>query len=163
MDDSASFWGFAWDYYSRPFVQEHLLWLQNHRGVDVVMVLFCLWLGRQKQEGSEQFIGEACDLCSQWSSNVIAPLRASRRWLKSRNSAELYDQTKTLELNAEKTLMAHLAQAWKTALDDSRQDLNGDSCPQACATKNTGLYLKQAGIETQKEITDRLKILIEAI
>ncbi|MGY8963505.1 MAG: DUF2390 domain-containing protein, partial [Rhodospirillales bacterium] len=42
------FWEFAISAYSRPGVEKAMLSLQDRMGVDINMVLFCVWLATHK-------------------------------------------------------------------------------------------------------------------
>jgi len=158
-ENTKGFWDFSCDFYCQPQVRGSLLWLQDNRNLDVIMLLLCLWQGRQHHLIPAEEMAEACQLCGQWSSHVIAPIRASRRWLKTRGDADLYEQIKAAELNAEKSLIMALAGKWHVTADQR----NNRSTSLDCAEKNTGLYLQQAGIEKDQHLENRLNILIALV
>lgn len=79
----SQFWDFAVKLYSNGPVSEACLSLQDRRGIDVNMLLFCVWVaasGRGRLSEAEMAVGiEAGQV---WQSEVVAPLRHVRRYLK---------------------------------------------------------------------------------
>ncbi len=79
----SQFWDYAVKLYSNGSVSEACLGLQDRRGIDVNMLLFCVWVaasGRGQLSESEMAAGiEAGQV---WQSEVVAPLRHVRRYLK---------------------------------------------------------------------------------
>lgn len=76
-------WDFASKLYSRDGVAEACLQLQDRRGLDVNMVLFCIWVaasGRGELSPDEMMKG--IDAGRIWQSEVVTPLRHVRRYLK---------------------------------------------------------------------------------
>ena len=76
-------WDFATKLYSAASVEEACLGLQDRRGLDVNLVLFCIWVaasGRGKLTEEEMSAGT--DASVVWQSQVVAPLRHVRRYLK---------------------------------------------------------------------------------
>ena len=159
MENTNGFWEFSCNFYCQPRVKDSLLWLQDNRDLDVITLLLCLWQGRRHYLIPAEEMAQACQICGQWSSHVIAPIRASRRWIKTQGDADLYEQIKTVELSVEKSLIMALAGKWQDTAD---QRNNGSSSPD-CAEKNTGLYLQQAGIEMDRDMEDQLAILIGSV
>lgn len=77
-------WDYANKLYSDNTVSESCLALQNRLGIDVNLLLFCLWVaasGRQTLTKEELEIG--IESSSEWQSNVVKPLRGLRQYLKS--------------------------------------------------------------------------------
>ncbi|MDF2367217.1 TIGR02444 family protein [Sneathiella sp.] len=102
-------WDYAVKLYSNAEVSAACLRLQDRRGLDVNMLLFCVWAaasgrGRLNQEELEAGI----EAGMRWQAEVVAPLRHVRRFLKggiapadSRLAAELGRGVSDSELFAE--------------------------------------------------------------
>lgn len=76
-------WDFAIKVYSSPKVEEACLSLQDRRGLDVNLILFCIWVaasGRGTLTEDEMTTG--IDAGIVWQSQVVGPLRHVRRFLK---------------------------------------------------------------------------------
>ena len=56
------FWDFSVRTYGVPGVSQACLALQDERGVDVNMLLYCIWIGATRGEFSEQLYRTAMDL-----------------------------------------------------------------------------------------------------
>ena len=90
-------WDYAVKLYSDPAVSAACLRLQDRRGLDVNMLLFCVWAaasGRGRLSDEELHAGIGAG--QRWQAEVVAPLRHVRRYLKgpiapadSRLAAEL--------------------------------------------------------------------------
>jgi uncharacterized protein (TIGR02444 family) len=76
-------WDFVTKLYSAASVEEACLSLQDRRGLDVNLVLFCIWVaasGRGTLTDAEMTAGIEASVV--WQSQVVAPLRHVRRYLK---------------------------------------------------------------------------------
>lgn len=76
-------WDFATKLYSSQDVEDACLRLQDRRGLDVNLILFCIWVaasGRGTLDGDEMTAG--IDAGIVWQSQVVGPLRHVRRYLK---------------------------------------------------------------------------------
>lgn len=84
LDLDSSAWRFALLAYGRPGVAEECLGLQDRFGVDVSLLLVCLWLGR---EGGVALSGAEFDsleaVAAAWRDLAVTPLRGVRRGLKA--------------------------------------------------------------------------------
>jgi len=111
-------WAFAVDLYQRPGVSEACLLLQDRLGVDVSLLLFALYVaakrGRMLATADLEELERAV---APWREEVVKPLRALRRRLKSgpapapSPAAErLRERIKAAELHAEQIELAVLAQ-----------------------------------------------------
>jgi uncharacterized protein (TIGR02444 family) len=110
-------WLFALEFYARPGVADALLLLQERLGVDVCLLLFALFVGRE--QGVVLDTGELAHLDAAviaWRAEVVLPLRALRR--RMRNGPEpapstatepLREQIKAAEICAEQIELAMLA------------------------------------------------------
>lgn len=82
-DDASPFWAFSLRVYARQGVAERALALQDQHGLDVNLLLACLWWGL---EGPGPLSEAQLDAClartGAWQAQAVVPLRAVRRWLK---------------------------------------------------------------------------------
>ena len=78
------FWDFALQVYSREGVGTACLRLQERHGIDVNIMLFCLWLGESGRGIVEAEEMDALRAVSdKWHSEVVKGIRAVRQGLKS--------------------------------------------------------------------------------
>ena len=81
-------WTFALDFYGMPGVAQACLTLQDKLGVDVIMLLFALFLFRR--DGVELNDAELADLdrvIAPWRNDCVIPLRLLRRRIKKGDGA----------------------------------------------------------------------------
>lgn len=107
-----SFWGFSLRTYAKPAVAEACLFLQDKRGLDVNLVLYCCWIGGRAPVLDTADFADAFEFSVRWKRHVVEPLRDVRRWMKtdgceqepveSKSCMSLRDRVKKLELEAEK-------------------------------------------------------------
>ena len=103
------FWTFSLGYYRGAGVSEACLELQDNCGIDVNVVLFLLWQATQKRRFAAIQVKALADKVRPWQIDVIGPIRALRRKLKTdaplldRGSAELFrTKIKAIELESER-------------------------------------------------------------
>jgi uncharacterized protein (TIGR02444 family) len=106
---ASPFWAFSLGYYRGAGVSEACLELQDNCGVDVNVVLFLLWVASQKRTLDAAQVKALADKVRPWQVDVIGPIRALRRKLKTdaplvdRGSAELFrTKIKAVELESER-------------------------------------------------------------
>ena len=106
---TSPFWTFSLGYYRGAGVSEACLELQDNCGVDVNVVLFLLWQASQKRRLAAGDVKALADKVRPWQIDVIGPIRALRRKLKTdaplldKGSAELFrTKIKAIELESEK-------------------------------------------------------------
>jgi uncharacterized protein (TIGR02444 family) len=75
-------WDFVLSYYRQQGVSEAAIALQDTLGLDVNMVLFLMWLSRQKRTLSAADIKAVGEKSRPWQHSVVVPIRAIRRLLK---------------------------------------------------------------------------------
>lgn len=115
----ADLWSFALSTYARPGVEAACLRLQE-QGADVCLLLCGAWLEQRGVAYKPERIQALQQIAQPWRVQVVEPLRQMRvqwRALAQQDAqlASLREQVKTLELEAERTLLARLealAQAW---------------------------------------------------
>ena len=94
---SASFWNFSLALYARPGCAEHCLSLQNHWGLDVNLILFCIWHGQLNGNMPQSLMSEALIFSNQWRNQVVQVLRNLRTDMKQHSA--LADQFADNEFN----------------------------------------------------------------
>src|ERR1700760_3087984 len=109
LPQSSPFWTFSLGFYRGAGVSEACLELQDACGVDVNVVLFLLWLASQKRQLAADQVKQLADKVRAWQADVIGPIRALRRQLKTgaplldKGSAELFrTKIKAIELESER-------------------------------------------------------------
>lgn len=137
------FWEFSLGVYGREDVAAACLALQDRHGVDVNLVLYCAWAGsRARTLAAAELIGLMAATRS-WQADVVTPLRAVRRHLKTAGAApkpaikQLRARIKAAELEAEAVEQQILFEA--LALDA------GQGAP-AVAGRNMLAYLEAQDI-----------------
>jgi uncharacterized protein (TIGR02444 family) len=119
------FWQFSGIVYRNPGVAEACLSLQDRHGLDVNLLLFCAWAGtcgRRLDGGDIALLRTAS---RPWQDEVVAPLRAVRRWLKQQASlpedlGETFrEDVKAMELQAEMLEQMLLYQELEVASGES--------------------------------------------
>jgi uncharacterized protein (TIGR02444 family) len=137
--DAEAFWQFAGMLYARPAVAEACLLLQDRDGLDVNLVLLCLWAGSSRDirltPGDFARL-EGAVAC--WNATVLTPLRTARRALRE-GPAPLYAAAKALELDAERHAQTLLIRALPTPRAPPPE---GGASERAAL--NLGLYLPVA-------------------
>lgn len=104
-------WHYCLALYARPGVAPACLVLQDQYGKDVLIALYCCWLGASGRGGIDAARLATIDaLLRPWRSAVIEPLRRTCHALKDVAGAEtIYARMKALELEAERNAIARLA------------------------------------------------------
>ena len=77
--DPGAFWEFSLAYYSRERVSAACLSLQNRRGADVNILLFCCWLATLGQKIERGGLHAAIAAVEAWRRDLLEPLRSARR------------------------------------------------------------------------------------
>lgn len=117
----ADLWSFALSTYARPGVEAACLRLQE-QGADVCLLLCGAWLEQRGVARLPERVVALRQLARPWRTDVVEPLREIRRqWRviaqQDVQLAALREQLKTMELQAERTLLTRLealAQTWPT-------------------------------------------------
>ncbi len=83
LDCDNSFWRFSLAVYAEPNVAAECLALQTSLNINVNALLFCAWLGSERQTRLTDENLAAIDACvRRWHSTVVEPLRAVRQAMK---------------------------------------------------------------------------------
>jgi len=108
IGESGWLWQYALETYQRPSVAQACLALQDGFSADVNLLLTASWLAARQLAWQSTDVAGLVDLCADWREHCVLPLRALRRYLRSRAGqddealAALYRQGKTMELEAER-------------------------------------------------------------
>lgn len=110
----ARLWDWAVATYRRPGVAEACLALQDQHGQNVPLLLWALW---SRAQGRGADFASGGELARRWEEEAVGPLRRLRRALKTLapdliadpDREAVRDQVKTVELDAERRLLAALA------------------------------------------------------
>ena len=143
------FWDFSLAIYASPAVQRACLELQDGAGVDVNVLLYMLWLGVQGRRLSDDDVTGVLAAVDPWRVDVVVPLRAARRSLKTPPAAvepggaeALRALVKKVELEAERLQQAAL---FRYRQPEAIGDVS--SSPGAAATANVAGYGRALGQE----------------
>ncbi|MHA7874324.1 TIGR02444 family protein [Roseivivax sp.] len=114
-------WRFALAVYGASGVSAACLELQDRFGADVPVLLTALWMGRRGRALDAAAMAALDGVVADWRAEMVQPLRALRRRLKSGPAPAPSDTTEALrseikraELSAEKIEMVRLAE-WAAA------------------------------------------------
>ncbi len=96
------FWNFSLAVYSASTVQDECLNLQDEFGLDVNLILLCAFLGAIHGVAlTADDIAVARGQVQQWQEQVVRPLRAARRNLKTAELTDARDAAATTQLRAQ--------------------------------------------------------------
>ena len=108
------FWHYSLAHYARPEVAACCLDYQDRFGANINLLLFCCWLGSNGVQLEAETLEQAELTIDDWDNQVVQPLRAVRRYVKS-SAAPLdavIDRLQALELMAEQVVQATLFEWW---------------------------------------------------
>jgi uncharacterized protein (TIGR02444 family) len=112
---NSPFWTFSLRLYAKAGVADACLALQDRQGVDVNLLFFILWAGRNGRRLSMADVRALVELTEDWRSAIVVPLRLVRRALRTppaaidaAAAAALRQDVKKAELEAERLQQAAL-------------------------------------------------------
>ncbi len=152
-DHSNPFWQYSLKLYACKGVADLCLRLQDESGLDVNLLLYCLWQGSQGRCLQRTTLAEICGRSAQWQQEVVESLRRARRWMKGREhaiaerSGALREQIKALELAAEKC-----QQDWLAAFPATYEEAS----PVIAAAGNLSAYLQVSRAPVGPTVQDDL-------
>jgi uncharacterized protein (TIGR02444 family) len=123
-----SFWQFSVRVYAAPGVADECLSLQERYGIDVNVLLFCVWLAVERHVAVERAdLDSVTEAVGEWHRRAVKPLRAARQEMKGLASVDaIRVQVKALELEAERIEQAKLfglaEQRWPQILGTNVRD-----------------------------------------
>lgn len=156
------FWEFSLSLYGQTGVAEACLRLQDRDAADVNLLLYCCWAATQGRTLSPADQSRLESAIADWTRNVIWPLRACRRWLKTGTAAEtvaaetMAADLRALELKAERVAQDLLVVTLPTGPE---LPLPGSARTIALARANLDLYLRHIGETDGAAAADRETIL----
>lgn len=143
-------WQFAVELYGMPRVAECCIFLQDQCAVDVVHLIFLLFmLDANGFRADRQFVRRSRHVCDEWRSKVIIPLRQVRRDLKPMESGdiegarEFRHEIKSLELQAERLQLNYLLR-WR--MDESCKTLTQRATP----AREAGRLIREVAFGAQE-------------
>jgi uncharacterized protein (TIGR02444 family) len=96
-------WSYSLRLYKQPGVAPACIALQDRRGVDVNVLLFCLWAATASARPlPAKTMTLAAGLSRLWTANVVGQLRHARRFLKPLELPKLRARVAEIELGAER-------------------------------------------------------------
>lgn len=151
----SALWNYALDIYHEKLISEACLTLQDHYGIDVNLLLFCLWSGAEGRKAlSAAELSSAVEISTNWQSSIVEPLRHVRRALKiptsladKRQAEELRRVVAKSELYAERMELQMLGQL---TLRFASNPENKEACA-LNAAENLATYIKGMTKELSKE------------
>lgn len=101
------FWDWSNGVYRLAGVADRLIALQDAHRLDVNLVLWCVWTGLTRGAAKPKAVRKALAASEDWNSQVVKPLRAARKALKSApdeadGADALKKKVKEAELDAER-------------------------------------------------------------
>ena len=104
-----AFWEFSLAFYARDGVPEACLQLQDDCGVDVNLLLYCLWRGWRGDRIDAAEVDRVNGAIVAWRDDVVLPVRALRRQLRDYPDIEATRSLiKQAELQAEREQQARM-------------------------------------------------------
>jgi uncharacterized protein (TIGR02444 family) len=110
-----AFWRFSLAVYRGDGVATECLALQESRGIDVNLLLYCAWVGSLGLVLVERELAAAARLTEDWHNAVVRTLRSTRQQIKTMRGAAAFEpfrnRVKRLELESEQIEQALLFSA----------------------------------------------------
>ena len=164
MSLESPFWRFSLTLYQAPDVAPACLMLQDERGLDVNLLLYALWAGLQGASLIAADFDRLEALVRPWRTDIIQPLRAVRRALKSplieidpHAPGELRARIAAAELDAEQIQQALLYT--QPLVIDPASPLP----PRAQAIENAARLLAWLAISDQEMDQSILALLVRSL
>ncbi|WP_187968472.1 TIGR02444 family protein [Aquibium microcysteis] len=137
-DSPPTLWDFSVDLYGRPGVSRACLVLQDNLGVDVNLLLFCVWWSTTgRGDIGEEAFATIVQRATRWNHDVVRPLRTARKAVKrghpslpATEAEALYRTVLDAELlmeRAEQTILERTAE--ELLGQDSSTSRAGDASP----------------------------------
>jgi len=152
------FWTYSLRLYRRPGVAPACLSLQERLGLDVNVLLFCIWAASRGHRLPAKTMTLAAGLSLLWSTHVVRPLRHARRFLKPLSLPALRRDVAKVELAAERVeqdLLVRLAPKRPAA---KFRPADGA----AVAADNIAAYLRRGGMEAGAGDVRQVKTILAA-
>jgi len=168
MTKTESFWNFAVRTYRCEGIPKACIALQDERGADVNVLLFCCWMGATRGEFEIETLDKVLEFSRAWADRVVRPLRSVRTWMKiegcsdpavpAESCMKLRERIKKVELQAEQ-LQENVMQS----LVDTIPGVSLGVTEQARAAElNLRRYCEAERIEWDHETQTRLETILRA-
>lgn len=148
------FWEFSLKVYDRDGAAPACLALQDSKGLDVNMLLFCCWAGSYGHGLQASEIERLIAAVRPWRTDVVEPLRKLRRQLTSGDgggSDALVAQAKAAELEAEAVVQRVLLEVLPFEKGEGSAEL---------AAKNLKAYAKFLEVQCDSAVTADLAAVL---
>ncbi len=136
--NSLSLWNYSTSLYQQKGIGPACLSLQDQYGLDVNLILFCLWYGELFGKLTNNQLSQLLEISNHWSKLTVIPLRTVRRSIKSdtflSETAEFEEisnwreKVKNLELEAEKIQQNMLEGMARTSWPNQGAEVDENSC-----------------------------------
>ena len=168
MTTPESFWNFAVRTYRCEGIPDACLALQDERGADVNVLLFCCWMGATRGEFETESFDRVLEFSHAWADHVVRPLRSVRTWMKIEGCSDpamlaescmtLRERIKKVELQAEQ-LQENVMQSIVDAIPGVTL---GVSEQVRAAIANLNRYFTAEGIDWDSETQTHLDLILQA-
>jgi uncharacterized protein (TIGR02444 family) len=172
---SSPFWDYSLGIYAKSGVADACIALQDDFGLDVNILLACLWFsaqgpGRLESEQIRECVGRTRG----WQDKVVKLLRAARRYSKAQPAelpeslrGEFRPRLQAVELDAEHVEQLLIAGILQPVIDgrDAKSVSGEDRIqrnPGADSVQNLLAYLALQGVSVEPRITERLRFIVLA-
>lgn len=159
------FWDFSLAVYGTVGVAPACLDLQDRRGIDVNMLLFCLWAGCDRALAFDmEGIRSILETSGDWQRTVVQPMRAVRRRLKlgSRHLGGDITEGLRTQLLATEIACEHGEQLIIAAAADGVSFATREMKPAAAVAANLAAYAASAGIRLDAADATALEAVLAA-
>jgi len=163
---SHQFWDFSLSLYRKPGVADACLFVQDRYGLNVNLVLFCVWIADSGHGSlSVENVAAAVRRIMDWEQQVVRPLREIRR--SSRHESlgvpeflleTFQSQIETTELEAEHVEQLVLAEFTRSlpVADDVPDD------PASVALHSLNTYVGTLDVDQDRQLTECLSVIVRA-
>jgi len=168
---SHPFWNYSLVTYARPGVTDACILLQDEFGLNVNLLLFCLWSGAEGPGRLEsERIRECINRTRDWQERVVKPLRAARRYCKNEPTV-IPDALRKIfrpgllavELDAEHVEQLAIAEIVNLATDKNSAATNRSSQQRGDdAIQNLLAYLAIEGVALEDRVSRSMLIIVGA-
>lgn len=150
------FWVFSLSVYGRDGTAPACLALQDLKGLDVNLLLFCCWAGVAGQRLEPAELEELIAAVRPWRTEIIEPLRAVRRQLGKGGAHEgadsaLLEKLKAAELESEAVQQRILFECLPLESGEASEEI---------AAENLKTYVKLLGVDCDSAATADLAAVL---
>lgn len=156
VEEPNPFWDFSLAVYARDGTAPACLALQDTKGVDVNLLLFCCWAGVRGHALNASELETLSEAVKPWRGEILEPLRAVRRQLGKGGAHEgagagLLDKLKSAELEAEAVQQRMLFKCLPLEAGEGSEKIAAD---------NLKTYVKMLGVDCDSAVTADLAAVL---